>query len=59
MENDAKVALVGEDNATSKKRMISAAMILTRAINGVHRVRINTFLLKLPIFSLCFVIIVS
>ena len=49
MGNDARVALVGEENATSKKLMISAAMILTRAINGVHWVRINTFLLKLPI----------
>ena len=54
MENDARVALVGEENATSKKLMISAAngpmVVSTRAINGVHRVRINNFLLKLPIF---------
>ena len=54
MENDARVALVGEENATSKKLMISAAngpmVVLTRDINGVHLVRINTFLLKLPIF---------
>ena len=50
MGNDARVALVGEENATSKKLMISAAMILTRVINGVHRVRMNTFLLNLPIF---------
>ena len=54
MENDARVALVGEENATSKKLMISAAngpmVVLTQDINGVHLVRINTFLLKLPIF---------
>ena len=58
MENDARVALVGEENATSKKLMISAAngpmVVLTRDINGVHLVRINTFLLKLPIFYLRF-----
>ena len=56
MENDARVALVGEENATSKKLMISAVngqmVVLTRDINGVHLVRINTFLLKLPIFYL-------
>ena len=54
MENDARVALVGEENATSKKLMISAAngpmVVLTQDINGVHLVRINTFLLILPIF---------
>ena len=58
MENDARVALVGEENATSKKLMISAAngpmVVLTRDINGVHLVRINTFLLILPIFNLLF-----
>lgn len=57
MENDARVALVGEENATSKKLMISAAngpmVVLTQDINGVHLVRINTFLLKLPIFKTC------
>ena len=51
MENDARVALVGEENATSKKLMISAAngpmVVSTRAINGVHRVSLDVFLLKL------------
>ena len=43
--------------------MISAAngpmVVLTRDINGVHLVRINTFLLKLPIFYLRFIMLFS
>ena len=47
MENDARVAWVGGDNATSKKLLICAVIYLILVINGVHRVSLNPFSLKL------------
>ena len=59
MENDARVAWVGGDNATSKKLLICAVIYLILAINGVHRVSLSAFSPKLYLFHIKPVVFVS
>ena len=59
MENDARVALVGRDNATSILLIIDAGVYSTLAINGVHRVSLSAFSPKLYLFHIKPVVFVS